>query len=103
MYIHSIGACVGRDGSGSHYITEVKKKNNQLHWVNWTDNNMSAVWVHDQILYDTPKPTGTCIWQIGNLVIQTFKGARASPEAELITLTETNLSGQSRSCWGDKL
>ena len=26
MYIHSIGACVGRDGSGSHYITEVKKK-----------------------------------------------------------------------------
>lgn len=40
---------------------------------------------------------GALIWQIGNLVIQKFKGARASLEAELISLAEMNLSGQNRS------
>ena len=26
--------------------------------VNWVENNMSALWAHDQVLYDTPMPLG---------------------------------------------
>lgn len=27
--------------------------------VSWMDNNMSALWMHDQVLYDTPLSLGT--------------------------------------------
>ena len=64
----------GRVSTGCHAaLISLRLTHNWIHWaqtpiVNWMDNNMSALWAHDHVLYDKPKPSGAHILQIGNLV-----------------------------------
>lgn len=83
--------CAAKHNTGCHYITQVDTQMAPLgtgsHCEVDGSRHVCTLSTWSGLIWHT-RALGTCIWQIGNLVIETFEGDRASLRAELSSLAE---------------